>query len=80
MTPISDETAHMCRQKGKKILYSCFCTNISHNLRIKGLYFCFQVQKTELAYLVWFRFNNSKDVKALKKKLELVFYLLKAAL
>ena len=58
MTPISDETAHMCRQKGKKILYSCFCTNISHNLRIKGLYFCFQVQKTELAYLVWFRFNN----------------------
>ena len=48
-SPISDETAHMCRQKGKNS-----CTAVSVPIlfiicSVKGLCFCFQEQKTEPA-------------------------------
>ena len=63
---MSDETAHMCRQKGKKS-----CTAVSVPILViicsfKGLYLCFLEQKTELAYLVWFRFYNFLSFKNLK--------------
>ena len=56
----------MCRQKGKKS-----CTAVSVPIlviicSVQGLYLCFLEQKTELAYLVWFRFYNFLSFKNLK--------------
>ena len=56
----------MCRQKGKK---SCIAVSVPILVIIcilKGLYFFFQLQKTELAYLVWLRFYNFLSFKNLK--------------
>ena len=45
---ISDEKAHMCRQKGKNSCTAVYIPILVQFGSMKGLYFSFQEQKTKL--------------------------------